>query len=99
MINTEKLFREVDVLLEQGVSKKKVLVVDEDSSAIKTLSDVLSARGYKVLEANSENLLETATIAKPDIIMLNSVYNGDQKVIKDLKLQKGMENVMFFVYE
>lgn len=98
-INTEKLFREVDVLLEQGVSKKKVLVVDEDSSAIKTLSEVLSTRGYKVLESNSENLLETATLAKPDIIMLNSVYNGDQKVISDLKLQKGMENVMFFVYE
>ena len=98
-INTDKLFHEVDVLLEQGVSKKKVLVVDEDSSAIKSLSDVLSARGYKVMETNSENLLETATIAKPDIIMLNSVYNGDQKVIKDLKLQKGMENVMFFVYE
>ena len=98
-INTEKLFHEVDVLLEQGVSKKKVLVVDEDSSAIKSLSDVLSARGYKVLEANSENLLEAATEAKPDIIMLNSVYNGDQKIIQDLKLQKGMENVMFFVYE
>jgi hypothetical protein len=51
------------------------------------------------LEANSENLLEAATEAKPDIIMLNSVYNGDQKIIRDLKLQKGMENVMFFVYE
>jgi signal transduction histidine kinase/CheY-like chemotaxis protein len=98
-INTEKLFHEVDELLEQGVSKKKVMLVDEDTSAIKSLSDVLSARGYKVLEANSENLLETATIAKPDIIMLNSVYNGDQKVINDLKLQKGMENVMFFVYQ
>jgi len=98
-INTEKLFHEVDVLLEQGVSKKKVLVVDEDTSAIKSLSDVLSARGYKVVEANSQTMLETATLAKPDIIMLNSVYNGDQKVINDLKLQKGMENVMFFVYE
>jgi len=98
-INIEKLFHEVDVLLEQGVSKKKVLIVDEDSSAIKTLAEVLSARGYKVLEANSENLLETATESKPDIIMLNSVYSSDQKVINDLKFQKGMENVMFFVYE
>ena len=98
-INTEQLFKEVDMLLEQGVSRKKVLVVDEDMSAIKTLSDVLSARGYKVLEANSSNLIETATSNKPDIIMLNSVYNGDQKVVKDLKLQKGMENVMFFIYE
>ena len=98
-INTEHLFHEVEELLEQGVSKKKVLVVDEDASAVKTLSDVLNARGYKVVESNSKNFLEAATEAKPDIIMLNSVFNGDQKIIKDLKLQKGMENVMFFIYE
>lgn len=98
-IDTEKLFHEVDELLEQGVSKKKVLVVDEDASAVKTLSEVLSARGYKVLEANADNLLETASEAMPDIIMLNSVHNGDKNFIKDLKVQKGMENVMFFVYE
>jgi len=98
-INTEQLFHEVEELLEQGVSKKKVLVVDEDASAVKTLSDVLSARGYKVMEANAKNLIETAAESKPDIIMLNSVFNGDQKALKNLKDQKGMENVMFFIYE
>ena len=96
-IDTEKLFHEVDELLEQGVSKKKVLVVDEDATAVKSLTDVLSARGYKVMEASSENLLEAASESQPDIIMLNSVYNGDKNFIKDLKIQKGMENVMFFV--
>ena len=98
-INTEQLFHEVDELLEQGVSKKKVLVVDEDASAVKTLSEVLNARGYKVLESGPKDILAAATESKPDIIMLNSVYNGDQKLIKDLKLQKGMENTMFFIYE
>ena len=98
-INTEELFREVDVLLEQGVSKKKVLVVDEDASAVNSLSEVLSARGYKVMNSNGENLYQSATESQPDIIMLNSVYHGDQKTIRDIKLQKGMENVMFFIYE
>jgi CheY-like chemotaxis protein len=98
-INTEQLFHEVDELLEQGVSKKKVLVVDDDTSAVKTLSDVLSARGYKVMESNQKNLLEKATESKPDIIMLNSVNSADQKMIKNLKGQKGMENTMFFIYE
>ena len=98
-IDTEKLFREVDELLEQGVSKKRVLVVDEDESAVKSLTEVLTARGYKVVEAKTDNLLETASESMPDIIMLNSVYNGDKNFIKDLKVQKGMENVMFFVYE
>ena len=52
-----------------------------------------------MVESNSKDFLETATKSKPDIIMLNSVYNGDQKKLKELKLQKGMENVMFFIYE
>jgi DNA-binding response OmpR family regulator len=98
-IDTEKLFHEVDELLEQGVSKKRVLVVDEDESAVKSLTEVLTARGYKVVKAKTDNLLETASESMPDIIMLNSVYNGDKNFIKDLKVQKGMENVMFFVYE
>jgi len=97
-INTEQLFHEVEELLEQGVSKKKVLVVDEDASAVKTLSDVLTTRGYKVMETDADNLIKKATEALPDIIMLNSV-SGDQKIIKDLKSKKGMENVMFFIYE
>ncbi len=98
-INTEQLFHEVEELLEQGVSRKKVLVVDEDASAVKSLTDVLSARGYKVMETNAENLMHSAAENKPDIIMLNAVNNGDQSVIKELKLQKGLENVMFFIYE
>ena len=98
-INTEQLFHEVDELLEQGVSKKKVLVVDEDASAVKTLSEVLNARGYKVLESGPEGILKVASEAQPDIIMVNSVHNSDQKLIKDLKVQKGMENTMFFIYE
>ena len=98
-IDTEKLFHEVDELLEQGVSKKRVLVVDEDVTTVKSLSEVLTARGYKVMEANPEKLLETASEIKPDIIMLKSLQMGDEKTMKELKLQTGMENVMFFVYE
>ncbi len=98
-INIEQLFHEVEELLEQGVSKKKVMIVDEDSSTVKTLSDVLNARGYKVMESSAQNIVEKAAKTMPDIIMLNSVYNGDQNFIKNLKLQKGMENVMFFIYE
>ena len=98
-IDTEKLFHEVDELLEQGVSKKRVLVVDEDSSTVKSLTDVLSARGYKVLEADPTKLMEKATEIQPDIIMLKSLQGKDEETVKELKIQKGLENVMFFIYE
>ena len=51
-IDTDLLFREVGALLEQRKSHKRVLVVDEDASTVKTLTDVLTARGYSVTEAS-----------------------------------------------
>jgi signal transduction histidine kinase/DNA-binding response OmpR family regulator len=98
-IDTEKLFHEVDELLEQGVSKKRVMVVDEDASAVKSLSEVLKARGYKVVEANPDTLFEMASEVKPDIIMLKALDRHDENTLKELKIQAGMENVMFFVYQ
>jgi hypothetical protein len=51
------------------------------------------------MEASPDNLLETASELKPDIIMLNSMHQKDEGTIKKLKFQKGLENVMFFVYQ
>ncbi|MEJ2585213.1 MAG: response regulator [Robiginitalea sp.] len=98
-IDTEKLFHEVDELLEQGVSKKRVLVVDEDTSTVRSLTDVLTARGYKVMEAEPGALMEKAAEIKPDIIMLKSLEGVDEDTVKELKFQKGMEHVMFFIYQ
>ena len=49
-IDTASLFHEVDALLDQGKSKKKVMVVDEDVSTVRTITDVFEARGYQVVE-------------------------------------------------
>ena len=56
-IDTDLLFREVGTLIEQKKSHKRVLVVDEDESTLRTLTDVLTARGYSVLEARGEDLV------------------------------------------
>ena len=56
-IDTASLFHEVDTLLDQGKSKKKVMVVDEDASTIRTLTDVLETRGYQVVESNGSELV------------------------------------------
>ncbi len=98
-IDTDQLFKEVGALLEQGVSKKKVLVVDEDQTTIKTLAGVLNARGYNVMETEGKNLVETAIQTQPDIIMLNSIHDGNRQLVKTLKFEKGMENVLFFLYQ
>ena len=58
-IDTDLLFREVGALIEQRKSHKRVLVVDEDASTVRTLTDVLTSRGYSVVEARGDDLLGT----------------------------------------
>ena len=98
-IDTAQLFTEVGALLQQGKSKKKVMVVDEDSTAIRSLTDVLEAKGYNVVESNGNELVEKAIAAQPDIIILNSIYSGKQEMVQALRFEKGLENVLFLMYQ
>jgi signal transduction histidine kinase/CheY-like chemotaxis protein/ligand-binding sensor domain-containing protein len=97
-IDTASLFHEVDTLLDQGKSKKKVMVVDEDVSTARTITDVLEARGYQVVEANGSDLVSRAVHSKPDVIILNSLLSSDEAV-RALRFEKGMENVLFLIYQ
>jgi len=97
-IDTASLFHEVDALLDQGKSRKKVMVVDEDASTIRTLSDALETRGYQVVESKGADLVSRAVDSKPDIIILNSLLSSDEAV-RALRFEKGMENVLFLIYQ
>ena len=96
-INTDILFREVGALLDQRKTHKRVLVVDDDASAVKTLTEVLKARGYSVTEARGHDLFEKAKMLQPDIIMLSSI-DPKPEIVQTLRFEKGLENVLFFVY-
>ena len=98
-IDTAQLFTEVGALLEQGKSKKKVMVVDEDTAAVRTLTDVLEAKGYHVVESDGKELLKQAIASQPDIIILNSVYGNKQEMMQTLRFEKGLENVLFLLYQ
>jgi CheY-like chemotaxis protein len=98
-IDTDLLFREVGALIEQKKSHKRVLVVDEDQTTVKTLTDVLTARGYSVIEAQDGEIVERARAVQPDIIMLNSVSKARSDAVQMLRFEKGMENVLFLVYQ
>lgn len=98
-IDTAQLFTEVGSLLEQGKSKKKVMVVDEDSTAVRTLTDVLQAKGYQVVESDGKEMVEKAIRTQPDIIILNSVLSDKHEIVQSLRFEKGLENVLFLIYQ
>jgi signal transduction histidine kinase/CheY-like chemotaxis protein len=98
-IDTTLLFSEIGHLLEQGKSRKKVMVVDEDSVTARTLIDVLQAKGYQVVESDGKGLVEKAIANQPDIIILNSILSGNQEIVRTLRFEKGLENVLFLIYQ
>ncbi|MGZ3852787.1 MAG: GAF domain-containing protein [Flavisolibacter sp.] len=98
-IDTNLLFNEIGTLLEQGKSKKKVIVVDEDSGTVNTLTEVLKTKGYAVTESNGTELFEKAVATQPDIIIMNSVVSDNHDVVQALRFEKGLENVLFLLYQ
>jgi signal transduction histidine kinase/CheY-like chemotaxis protein len=98
-IDTTQLFTDVGTLLEQGKSKKKVMVVDEDNMAVRTLTDVLLAKGYHVVESDGSQLVEKAIENQPDIIIVNSMLTDKTEIVQTLRFEKGLENVLFFIYQ
>ncbi|MEP7108185.1 MAG: hypothetical protein ABI760_09380 [Ferruginibacter sp.] len=75
------------------------MIVDEDSGTVNTLSEVLKTKGYVVMESNGKELVEKAVANQPDIIIINSVLSGKQDIVKTLRFEKGLENVLFVVYQ
>ena len=95
-INTEALLQNIGLLLSQGSSKKKVLLVDEDISSNHILADILQAKGYSVVEASSgPECIEKATSMQPDIIIIDFAMSQQHDLVKTLRLEKGLENVLF----
>ena len=53
---------------------KKILVVDDDSSMVRLISQVLSGKGYEVLESNNgQDALRLLYSQKPDLVLLDVV--------------------------
>jgi CheY-like chemotaxis protein len=99
-IDTELLLKEIKLLISQVTSKKKVLVVDENVSAVRTLADVLQAKGYSVVEAfNRDELLSKAKSVKPDMIIAKALFWEQPDIVKTLRFEKEMENVFFILDE
>ncbi|BCL38010.1 PAS domain S-box protein [Nostoc sp. MS1] len=95
-INTEQLLNEIGSLLNQVTSSKKVLVVDQNESTLKTISNVLQAQGYSVIEASDpQECINKALSVKPDMIIIDSIFSQESELVKTLRFEKELENVLF----
>jgi len=99
-VNTEELLREIGILISEGVSKKKVMVVDENESTAMTLKEVLETTGYSVVSAcNGKECVEKAISEKPDMIIIDTLLPDTHDIVKTLRFKKGFENIYFIFVE
>jgi PAS domain S-box-containing protein len=97
-VNTDELLREIEILISKGVSKKKVLVVDEDETTVKTISEALAAKGYNVVSVcNGSECIDKAKAEKPDMIIMDAVILERNDIVKTLRFEKGLEKVLFIL--
>ena len=97
-IDTEALLKEIKLLISQGISKKKILVVDENISAVKMLSDVLCAKGYSVVDAlNTDELLTKIKSLNPDMIIGKNIFLDRPDIVKGLQFKNNLEDVFFIL--
>jgi PAS domain S-box-containing protein len=99
-MDVKLLLSEIGSLLAQGVSKKKVLIVDEDDATIKVLADALTSQGYHVVSArNGEEGIEKAISDQPDMVIARSVISEKHNLVKTLRFEKGLEKVFFLLFQ
>ncbi len=95
-IDTAGLLDAMDLLLYQGTSSKKVLVVDQKASTLMTLSQVLQVQGYNIIEvASNEESVENSILTQLDLVLVDSFLSQKHEFVKTLQFKKGGENIIF----
>lgn len=90
----EELLKEVGQLISQEISRRKVLVIDEDESTVNTLTKILEARKYSVVGmSDDDNCMEKAKMVKPDMIIMDAVLSEKHKFVQTIRLEKEFENL------
>lgn len=98
-IDTDLLLSEVETLLNRGTSSKKVLVIDDSQSTAASMASVLSAKGFEVMEAAEDSLIEVARATMPDVIILHAALNEQKQLLQTLRFEKGLESVLIITYQ
>jgi DNA-binding response OmpR family regulator len=97
-VNTKELIHEIDELVSQGETRKKILIVDSNEATVKSLSELLSAKGYAVGEAFSGNeAIHVARQMKPHLVIIDALFKDRYDITRAIRFERGLENVCFIL--
>jgi len=99
-LDVSALLREVNQLLEQGLTRKRVLVVDNNLDVVNGLVEGFKEQGYNVTAAYGfRDGVEKVLAEQPDIVIANSRLSIEGDLLRALRDKKRALNAFFFLYE
>jgi DNA-binding response OmpR family regulator len=99
-INTQTLFDEIEALLARSTTQRRVLIVDKDAATVQTLTALLQEKGYYVSQAHDKGtFVEQAVSAKPDVILAHAGFLDQGNLVRTLRFDRGLENVVILFYQ
>ena len=97
-IEADVLLNEVASLVSREGTKKKVLLVNQDPQAIKTLTQTLQSKGDTIVEVcDGKNCIARAMLTQPDTVIFDASISGYHEIEKALRKEKGLESVSFIL--
>ena len=97
-IEADVLLNEVASLVSREGTKKKVLFVNQDPLAIRTLTQTLQSKGDTIVEVcDGKNCIVRAMLTQPDTIIFDTSISGYHEIEKALRKEKGLESVSFIL--
>jgi len=96
----EALLEKVEKLLSQRKSARKILVINEGESAIRTVIDALEAREHTVLMTkDGDEAIQKALDLRPAAIIVETNSAEREAIAERLQTMNGLSHVLFLLYE
>jgi DNA-binding response OmpR family regulator len=99
-INTQALFDEIEELLARSNHQKNVLIADKDAATLHALAEVLHDKGYSISTVgDGATFVEQAVSAQPDVILAQAALLDHGDLVRTLRFEQGLENVVILFYQ
>lgn len=96
--NFEPMLKEISFLLSQEKGHKTVLIVDQNVTDAKILSDALKVKGYQVTEAiTGDEFKAKALKFKPDLVITSAKVWQESDDFESLRFEKSLEHTFFLM--
>ncbi|MEZ4316282.1 MAG: response regulator [Myxococcota bacterium] len=90
----DELAAVVGQLAGERASHRRVLVVDDRSSAASDFARLLETKGYHVESTDPDECLEAAKSARPDLIVLDAAPGAHEELVRAIRFERDLQHVL-----